>query len=62
VDIIATAMARTTAIPVGQMLSNDDMERIVSALMACQNVNYTPDGKPISTILPDDTVTEGLKG
>ncbi|MCR4919980.1 MAG: DNA mismatch repair endonuclease MutL [Prevotella sp.] len=62
VDIIATAMARTTAIPVGQMLSNDDMERIVSALMACQNVNYTPDGKPISTILPDDTLTEGLKG
>ena len=60
VDIIATAMARNTAIPVGQMLSNDDMERIVAGLLACQNANYTPDGKLISTIIPDDALTAGL--
>ena len=46
------SLARAAAIPYGQVLSNEEMETIVNGLFSCSNVNYTPDGKPILTILP----------
>ena len=46
------SLARAAAIPYGQVLSNEEMEAIVNGLFSCSNVNYTPDGKPILTILP----------
>ena len=49
---LALTLARHAAIPVGQLLSNDDMEDVVNELFACSNVNYTPDGKAILCILP----------
>jgi DNA mismatch repair protein MutL len=51
--VIATSLARSTAIPEGQLLNNDEMEHLVAALLSCQNANYTPDGKPISHIIAD---------
>ena len=50
--VVALGMARSAAIPHGQVLSNDEMESVINRLFACSNVNYTPDGKPILCILP----------
>ena len=48
---LALTLARHAAIPQGQVLNNDEMERIVNDLFACDNVNYTPDGKNVLCIL-----------
>lgn len=49
---LALSLARSAAVPHGQILTNDEMESIVNELFACSNVNYTPDGKAILCILP----------
>ena len=49
---LALTLARATAVPYGQLLSNDEMESMTNQLFACSNVNYTPDGKAILCILP----------
>jgi DNA mismatch repair protein MutL len=57
---MALSMARHTAIPQGQVLSNEEMERIVNELFACSNVNYTPDGHTIIAILPQHDIEQLL--
>ena len=32
------------------------MEQLVNELFACSNVNYTPNGKPILSILPQTDI------
>ena len=49
---IALSLAQSVAIPYGQVLSNDEMAQVVNELFACSNVNYTPNGKAILSILP----------
>lgn len=49
---LALSLARSAAVPHGQILNNNEMELIVNELFACSNVNYTPDGKAILCILP----------
>ena len=48
---IALAMARSSAVDYGQVLTNDEMENIVNDLFACSNSNYTPDGRRILSLL-----------
>ena len=48
---LALSLARSAALPTGQVLNNDEMENLVNSLFRCQNVNYTPDGKSILHIL-----------
>lgn len=48
---LALSLARNAAIPYGQVLGNEEMENLVNELFACNNVNYTPIGKTILTIL-----------
>lgn len=50
---MALTMARTAAIIVGQVLSNEEMSAIVSELLACPLPNYTPDGKKIISIIDE---------
>ena len=57
---LALSLARHAAIPVGQVLSNDEMERVVNELFACSNVNYTPDGHAILAILPQADIEKLL--
>jgi len=57
---MALSMARHAAIPPGQVLSNEEMERIVNELFACSNVNYTPDGRAIIGILPHHDIEQLL--
>ena len=53
---LALSLARQSAIPQGQILSNEEMEYLVNQLFACSNVNYTPDGKTILSILPQEDI------
>ena len=50
---MALTMARTAAIIVGQVLSNEEMNAVVSELLACSMPNYTPDGKKIISIIDE---------
>ena len=53
---LAVCLARCAAIPRGQVLSNEEMEEIVNQLFACKEVNYTPDGKPVLSILKQEEI------
>ena len=57
---IALSMARQTAVPQGQVLSNEEMENLVNELFSCSNVNYTPDGRSILAILPQHDIEKLL--
>ena len=58
---LALSLARSAAIPQGQVLSNDEMESIVNGLFATSNVNYTPDGKSILYILNQQEIEQMLR-
>ncbi|MBQ3631481.1 MAG: DNA mismatch repair endonuclease MutL [Prevotella sp.] len=49
---LALSMARHAAITYGQVLTNEEMERLVNELFLCSDVNHTPDGHLILSILP----------
>ncbi len=57
---LALSLARNAAIPYGQILSNDEMENLVNGVFACENANYTPDGKSILAILRQDELEKLL--
>ncbi|MBR4897896.1 MAG: DNA mismatch repair endonuclease MutL [Prevotella sp.] len=57
---LALSLARNAAIPVGQVLDNEEMERLVNELFACSNVNYTPDGRTVLCILPQSDIDKLL--
>ena len=59
-ETLAMSMARSAAIPRGQVLSNEEMEHIINKLFACSNVNYTPDGKSILAIFPQQEIEQLL--
>ncbi len=54
--VIALQTARSAAIPYGQVLGNTEMEDIVNELFACSNVNHTPDGKVILSIMKQQDI------
>lgn len=53
---LALSLARHAATPQGQLLTNDEMESLVNELFTCSNVNYTPDGRAILCILPQQDI------
>ena len=55
---VALSLARATAVPYGQLLSNEEMDSITNQLFACSNVNYTPDGRAILCILPQSDIEQ----
>ena len=57
---VALGLARHAAVPYGQQLSNEEMDALVNDLFACENVNYTPDGRPILCILPQQDIEQLL--
>ena len=58
---LALSLAHKAAISYGEVLSNDEMEALVNHLFACSDVNHTPDGKTILSILPQQDI-ERLMG
>ena len=53
---LALQLARSAAVPYGQVLNNAEMEDIVNRLFTCSNVNYTPDGKPVISVLKQQEI------
>lgn len=53
---MALAMAKTSAIVRGQVLSQLEMENLVASLFACKSPTYTADGKKIFTIIADHDI------
>ena len=53
---LALALARKSAISYGEVLSNEEMDTLVNHLFACSDVNHTPDGKTILSILPQQDI------
>lgn len=53
---LALQMARSAAIPYGQVLGNSEMESLVNELFACSNVNYAPNGKPVICIFKQQEI------
>lgn len=48
---LAFSFARSTAIPYGKSLTQDEMQSLVDRLFACPVHNFTPDGKKIIVVL-----------
>ncbi|MDD7028754.1 MAG: DNA mismatch repair endonuclease MutL [Prevotellaceae bacterium] len=57
---LALGMARRSAVTYGEVLGNEEMETLVNDLFASSNVNYTPDGKAILSILPQRDIEQLL--
>ena len=55
-ESVAMGMARSSAIPYGQVLSNEEMENLVNRLFSCSNAKMTPDGKTITCILRQEEI------
>jgi len=58
---LALVMARSAAIPAGQVLSAAEMQDLVNQLFATTNPNLTPNGQPIIAILPQDSIDKMFK-
>lgn len=52
-SIIAEQLATHAAIGYGEVLDAKEMEQLVADLFLCSNVNYTPSGKLILTVIDD---------
>ncbi|MGL5317923.1 MAG: DNA mismatch repair endonuclease MutL [Bacteroidales bacterium] len=48
--MLALSFARSTAIPYGKSLTQEEMQSLVDRLFGCQVHNYTPDGKKIIVV------------
>ena len=57
---VALSLARQAAIPYGQLLSNEEMDVVINDLFSCENVNYTPDGHAVLSILPQHDIEQLL--
>ena len=53
---MALTLARNAAIPVGQALSQQEMENLVEQLFQLSEPNYTPDGRIVVVIYPHDNL------
>ncbi len=50
-DHIALTVAKRAAIPYGRVLSQDEMETLMSDLLLLSKPNYTPDGKSVINVI-----------
>ena len=57
---LAMTLALTNAMTEGRTLNKQEMTSIVDDLFACQTPNYTPDGKLIITIIPEEKIVENF--
>ncbi len=52
------ALASRMAIPVGQVLSGEEMDSLLAELFASSNPNYTPDGRPVMALLDEQSIVQ----
>ncbi|MCW3806452.1 DNA mismatch repair endonuclease MutL [Plebeiibacterium marinum] len=58
---IAKSMAQQSSIKHGQFLTSEEMDELIGQLFTCQVPNYSPDGKPVISILSNDEIETRFK-
>ncbi len=58
---IAKTMAKQSSLKPGKFLTSQEMDELIGQLFACQVPNYTPDGKPVISILSNDEIESRFK-
>ncbi len=58
---IAKTMAKQSSLKPGKFLTSQEMDELIGQLFACQVPNYTPDGKPVISILSNDEIDSRFK-
>jgi DNA mismatch repair protein MutL len=53
---VALSLAKASAVGYGVELHPDEMDHLVDQLFACSAPNFSPDGKPVLTILPIEDI------
>lgn len=51
---IALVMAKNACMPPGEVLTQVEMAELINNLFLCNSPNYTPDGKPVFTIVDNE--------
>lgn len=60
-EIIASSLARKVAMPVGVILSQEEMAQLMEKLFAGTTPGYTPDGRAVLTVFPTAEIDERFK-
>jgi len=60
-ESLALTLAKKAAIPIGKSLSQEEAESLIARLFASSGPNYTPDGKPILSILSEEELEKRFK-
>ncbi|NDV64570.1 DNA mismatch repair endonuclease MutL [Bacteroides sp. 224] len=55
-NMLALTLARAAAIVYGQVLSDEEMSRLVDNLFACPMPNYTPDGQIVLSTIKEEEI------
>lgn len=58
---IAQFLSRKMAIKIGQTLTMEEMKNLFEELFSCENHQYTPDGKIIISLLPNEDIDRKFK-
>ena len=58
---MALTMARSAAIVVGQVLTVEEMSKLIDELFACEMPTYTPDGKKVFVIIDEDEILKWFR-
>lgn len=59
-DKVAQSMAESQAIRYGKEMSNVEIKHLCESLFACDNYNFTPDCRPIITVVSTDEIKKRL--
>jgi DNA mismatch repair protein MutL len=60
-EALALTLAKKTAIPYGKVLSEEEAAELIAGLFASSSPNYTPDGKPVIVVFPEDELQKRFK-
>ncbi len=55
-EMLALSMAKAAAIPYGQKLNEEEMQRVVDQLFSSPSHKYTPDGKLVISLMDDNAI------
>ncbi len=60
-NTLALTLAKAAAIVYGQVLSNEEIVKLVDSLFACPMPNYTPDGKVVLSVITEEEIEKLFK-
>lgn len=60
-NMLALSLAKAAAIVPGQILTDEEMNRLVDDLFAVSTPNYTPDGKTVLAVLKEEDLEKMFK-